>query len=1678
MNIDQGRLFYATGIDNSQLRSDAAESRNILQSIGSTATQEGANIDAAFGKIAKAAGGVFALSQVKEFTKHIITLRGEIESLEISFNTLLGSEQKGAAMFSEIRQFAVQTPMMLKDLATGAQTMLGFNIEAEKVMPMLKAIGDISMGDAQKFNSLSLSFSQMSATGKLMGQDLLQMINAGFNPLSVISQKTGKSIGELKDEMEKGKITVEMVTDAFISASSAGGKFYGMLEKQSKGINGAISNLQGAIDDMFNDMGTAAQGAAVEVLSDSTAIVKHYKEIGEILMVLVGTYGAYKAAIIATEAVRRSVTAIKHTDEAAQLYAVMTAEQKAKISKLGLAQTSEAYRAAVVAEMQSEMARQTQLAQTTQLELTAARERLATAEAEKVAAAEKVASRQAELTAAIEAATAEHSASLTKQMAVEREAQSRAALLAVKLEEQKNSLIAQARALKEAQASAEVIAAKNKEIAVVSEKLAAAKAEEIQHAQNIVALRKEAQAQFDATAAKKVAAAQTAVDTATEELNTASKVRNTAAREVQSKAAAVNTAVKKANTIETALDTAAETANATATGFLSAAKTKLTAVAARLNAVIMANPWALAAAAVIALGYGIYKLITYQTDAEKAQQRLNEATKECNKSIASEEAQISYLFNRLKAAKEGTQEYEDAKKAIINQYGNYLDGLSKEIRSLQDVEAAYKAVAAAARDAARARAMEAFTKEAADTYAQEEADQKEKLYELLKKKYGKQKDKDGSFMYDKLYWQLVGTLEPGSNRKVSEEWLKKWDVKKSRYYANDPDMPSSGGQTIEWTENEFRDIFGKISKAKNIFDTSMAEAERRFGKAPEQPQSSPAKAAKTQSQYNKKDWEEYKKAKQAEYDAMTEAERTSAAGRQLAAEILAADKKIQGYNVTGNAKSGASAAQKEQNEAAQIAVQTAERNQKIQEYADSVIKAQREAEFEIRQNEIDLLKDGIEKELKQVELNYDRLMYANQQRQADMVEALRDKKALEWENANPTAKKQGLTFDRSTVTEEDLSEEQKNQLREYARIAGEIRVKGEQDALNKMLGDVLTYEQQRLKLAEEYQKKREALYETETYTDTDGKIKTRVKTDADGNKVMRKGVTEGNLEELNRQETEALKAIDEQFAQREETYQAWCEEIGNLTLRQLNAVLEDAKKRLEELESSGTASTKDLAVARAKVATAQTAVNKASAKNQTNPGKRTIKEWEDLYKTLNDVEKEFESIGDTVGGTVGEIISECGQFATSALTMINGIVQLTQMSATSIQGTAAAGATAISTMEKASVILTIISAAMQIAMQIINLFNDDDKKQEEIEHLQDRIDQLQWELDHQEIGRVQAEYGKAIDRLNKALWETRLELAAGQIGWQQIITLTSRASRNQELMQKTAEKLAHAYGTMAYTADKALGAEKYEQANEQLKNIAQQQILMQEQIQQEQSKKKTDNGAIQEWKNKIEELGQQALELINEMVEDIIGDTSTGIAEELADAFIDAFQAGEDAAEAWGEKVNEIVADVLKRMLVSKFLEEPLGDIFDKYKAKWFKDGQFQGLDSVINSMQGFAADLNAVGADFAQIWENLPDSVKNMFEVTDEASREASEKGIATASQESVDELNGRMTAVQGHTYSISENTKLLVATAQLILKSVMHIEEETDGFGARLERMEGNVKEMANTLDDIATKGIRLKD
>ena len=1595
MQNDKGKISFATGIDNSQLQADAQRARDILHGIGDTAKQEGAGIDSAFSKVAKTIGGIFAVKGIADFAKSIVSVRSEVQSLQISFETLLGSKDKATALFGEIRKFAANTPMMLKDLASGAQTMLAFNISAEKVMPMLHAIGDISMGDAQKFGSLTLAFSQMSATGRLMGQDLLQMINAGFNPLAEISAKTGKTIGELKEEMEKGKISVDMVTDAFLSATAEGGKFNGMLEKQSHGIAGAMSNLQGAVDDMFNDIGEASEGIIAGAISAATYVVKHYQEVGEALAVAAAMYGTYKAAVMATVAVE-------------------TAAAGASAAKM--------------AAIQAELA------------------------AVGVLTGESKLSADADIAAAVAKGTLTEAEGL-QILALKQEAAARVAALNLAAEQAAAELLAARAAHKEAEAR---LFASAQAVANAQAELAAATAKGDMFVINA------AKQNLETAAAER--------DTAVKQANAAAEVERTAAKRASTTASAAQTAQTELETVNTQVNTIAQETNSKATTVLAAAKAKLIGVIKKLWAALTAHPFALVAAAVIGAAYAIYKFITAESDAEAAQRKLHETIDECNRSIASERVQIDTLFNRLRRAKKGTEEYKAAKEAIISQYGQYLQGLSAEVQSLQDVEGAYKAITAAALEAARARALEKATKDAGDTYAEKETDAYERIEDALKDAYGETPRKGGGKAWEYWYGVIKEQLENGKTDKYGLH-----DFEKDSAWINDFKKRGGDYGKISWA-------IIALNKAKKKFNDTIAEAERHLGggsaaKTASKPEE---KKEKSKSEYNANDWENYKKQKEDEYKALTEAERTSAKGRKIKQEIAEADKKLKGWDIgTRGTSIGGGAT----NDAAQIARETAERTQRIKDSAEAIKQAQREAELDIRQEEINLMQDGVEKELAQNELNYQRLENANIQRRNEMLEKIRDIKELEWENANPKAKKEGKTFDRSSIGDDYISqanidnlraagneaeakqlENMLRQLQAYDRIAGQIRDKGNREVLEKMLADVLTYQQQRKKIEKEYADKRANLYTT----------------DKDGNKTLRNGVTQGNLDELQLQETKALEAIDEQFAQREETYQSWCSQIASITLDELTKVLQEAQTQLDALEKSGNADPQQLAVARAKVAKAQDELNKRNANKNTNlsPGKRSVKEWEDLYKTLSEVEKEFEDLGKTVGGTLGDIISICGSFATSTLSMINGIMTLAQWSTRATEMAAQGASKAIQQVEKASVILTIISAALQIAMQIANLFNNDAQKQKEIEALQNRIDQLQWELDNADTLRWQREYGSAIVIVNKALGEARTAIAANSRGWGKLVAQTAKASKNASVMADTVDRIAKAYANMSYTADKALGADKFSGAIDKLRNIAQQQVLINEQIELEASKKDKDADKIADWKQKIEELGQDALDIINEMVEDIIGDTSSGIAEELANAFFDAFEAGEDAAQAWGDKVNDIVADVLKRMMISKFLEEPLGKVFDKYKSKWFKDGEFMGIDNVVKSMQSFGDDLNNVGTNWIAIWDALPDTLKETMKNASQSAREGASEGIAQASQDSVDELNGRATAIQSHTYSISENTKLLLNNTNSILQSVMHIESETDGMGARLARIETQTKTMGDTLDDIALRGIKLKN
>lgn len=1140
MNNDAGKISFESGLDLTGLDRDIKAAQDRFRELNGNVQKECTGIDGSIRNIGASIAAVFTVQKAGEFIKKMVAVRGEIESLEKSFGILAGTVQ-GKKLFEEIKDFAVKTPMTMPALAKGAQTLLAFNYEAEKVMPILRAIGDISMGNEQKFNSLVLAFSQMSSTGKLMGQDLLQMINAGFNPLAVISEQTGKSIGVLKEEMAAGAISADMITKAFMDATSAGGKFNGMLEQQSKGIEGSISNLEGAIQDMFNELGEKSQDVITGSIQSITSLVQNYEKVGRVIVELIATYGAYKATVITLSTIEN----LRYQATLAQM------------------------------------------------------------------------------------------AGMTKMQAI------------------------------------------------------------------------------------------------TDILRT--------------KTEALNIAMAK-------------------------------------------NPYMLVAAGVAALGFGMYKLITHQTDAEKAQKKLNEAFNESEKNIISEKVQIDNLFGKLKAAKEGTEEYESAKKAIITQYGEYLNGLSSEIQLLQDVEGAYKAVMSAIEESARARAFESYTKDMADEYADKMANVRDEVKKMLEDKFGTEKG-------DEYFWKIVPVLE-GKEKATDEinDIISQFDKTKRRLVGS-----GMSASYKEMTTNDLKSQMTEAAKARKIMNDAFDSAKIKFQNPQPTDSGEGGGSGGTQTtssiygaDYEKarKEWEEAKKELK-----KIEEDKDSFTTKQYEDAKKREEEKKKAYSNLGGDVS-----EKSDKEDNKTAIQTADRLEKIANYKDTVSREVRQAEFDIRQAEIDAMQEGVDKEIKQNELNYDRMIEANLRRQEDMVEALRDAKELEWENENPKAKEQGKTFDRSSVTVSDLSPEQLNILKEYERIAVEMRQKSNKDCIEKMLSDIMTYEQKRTEIAEEYEQKRKALY-----------------VDGDVNKGLKNGVIQGNVDELDLQEKNALTAIDEEFAQREVTYQTWCESIADMSLQQLQQVLAQAEEELKQLEQSGTADSKQLSVARAKVSTAKTKVEKANAKSKTSPDKRSIKEWNELREALEDCCGTFNELGDAVGGVAGDILSTTGSIMTSTLSVVNGIVQLVTMSATGMQGTATAAATAISTVEKASVILAVISAAIQIAMQIVNLFNTDKKKQEQIEKLQVQIDKLKKgyeELDRAINKAFSNDASKLIEQQNELLKQQKILIQ------QQINEEKSKKNPDDDVIKEWEEQIDEIDLQISDNKDKAIDAIFGEDLKSAIENFA------------------------------------------------------------------------------------------------------------------------------------------------------------------------------------------------------------------------------------------------------------------
>lgn len=326
MNTNEGKTWFGIGLDDRELRSQINSSKSAFQELGDKAVAEGERIDSMFQGLKRTAASIGLAWSMQEFAQKVATVRGEFQQLEVAMETMLGSAPKAQALMSQLVQTAATTPFGLQEVAGGAKQLLAYGLEAEKVNDTLIRLGDIAAGLSIPLGDLVYLYGTTMAQGRLYTQDLNQFTGRGIPMIKELAAQFGVAESKVKGLVEEGKVGFPEVQKVIENLTNEGGTFGGLMEKQSHTITGQISNIEDAFDMMFNEIGQNSEGFINDALEATSWLVEHYEITAEALMTLVATYGVYKATLMATTA----YTNAAYNYEATQLK-VLLADKGASI---------------------------------------------------------------------------------------------------------------------------------------------------------------------------------------------------------------------------------------------------------------------------------------------------------------------------------------------------------------------------------------------------------------------------------------------------------------------------------------------------------------------------------------------------------------------------------------------------------------------------------------------------------------------------------------------------------------------------------------------------------------------------------------------------------------------------------------------------------------------------------------------------------------------------------------------------------------------------------------------------------------------------------------------------------------------------------------------------------------------------------------------------------------------------------------------------------------------------------------------------------------------------------------------------------------------------------------------------------------------------------------------------
>ena len=307
MNNNGGNYVYALGLDTAAFASSVERAKRMFQGLGDTATAAGEEADEAFNKMKNSIASVAAGVSLGMLAKKVAEVRGEVQQLEVAFETMLGSKQKADALMAQMVELAAKTPFGLQDVTNGAKQLLAFGSASEEVASEITMLGDIASGLSIPLGDLIYLYGTTRTQGALFTQDLRQFMSRGIPLADELAKVMGKSTEQVRELVSAGKVGFPEVLKALKGMTSEGGQFGGLMEKQAQTITGQISALQDAIYQMFNEIGESSEGVINTILSGAGTIVENYEKIIKVLTVIIATYGAYKAAVILTAAAQKAM---------------------------------------------------------------------------------------------------------------------------------------------------------------------------------------------------------------------------------------------------------------------------------------------------------------------------------------------------------------------------------------------------------------------------------------------------------------------------------------------------------------------------------------------------------------------------------------------------------------------------------------------------------------------------------------------------------------------------------------------------------------------------------------------------------------------------------------------------------------------------------------------------------------------------------------------------------------------------------------------------------------------------------------------------------------------------------------------------------------------------------------------------------------------------------------------------------------------------------------------------------------------------------------------------------------------------------------------------------------------------------------------------------------------------